>query len=98
MFDPEVMHSTVESKQATPEDATIWVSVTRRSADQMPLESEDAQIARYKEENIYNKRNVSCSGAVILPLDAYASTRRVILPNWMDLYFCLRLVAVWQRR
>ncbi len=51
MFDPEVMHSTVEWKQATPEDAAIWVSVTRRSADQMPLESEDAQIARYKEED-----------------------------------------------
>ena len=41
MFDPETMHSTVEWKQARPEDAAIWVSVTRRSADQMPLESED---------------------------------------------------------
>jgi GNAT superfamily N-acetyltransferase len=51
MFDPEAMHSTVEWKQATPEDAAIWVSVTRRSADQIPLESEDAQIVRYKEED-----------------------------------------------
>jgi GNAT superfamily N-acetyltransferase len=51
MFDPEAMHSTVEWKQATHEDAAIWVSVTRRSADQMPLESEDLQIVRYQEEN-----------------------------------------------
>src|SRR6266699_4339487 len=51
MFDPETMHSTVEWKQARPEDAAIWVSVTRRSADQMPLESEESQIARYKEED-----------------------------------------------
>ncbi len=51
MFDPETMHSTVEWKQAGPEDAAIWVSVTRRSTDQMPLESEDSQITRYKEES-----------------------------------------------
>jgi len=51
MFDPEAMHSKVEWKQARPEDAAIWVSVTRRSADQMPLESEDSQITRYKEED-----------------------------------------------
>src|SRR5215472_8924875 len=51
MFDPEAIHSTVEWKQARPEDAAIWVSVTRRSADQMPLESEDSQITRYKEED-----------------------------------------------
>lgn len=50
MYDPETMHSTVEWKQARPEDAAIWVSITRRSADQMPLESEDSQIIRYKEE------------------------------------------------
>jgi GNAT superfamily N-acetyltransferase len=50
MLDPETMHSMVEWKQAGPEDATIWVSVTRRSADQMHLESEDSQITRYKEE------------------------------------------------
>jgi GNAT superfamily N-acetyltransferase len=50
MFDPETMHSTVEWKQAKPEDAAIWVSVTRRSADQMPIESEDSQLIRYKEE------------------------------------------------
>lgn len=52
MFDPETMHSTVEWKQARPEDAAIWVSVTRRSADQMPLESEDSQLIRYKEEGL----------------------------------------------
>ena len=50
MFEPETMHSKVEWKQAGPEDAAIWVSITRRSAYQMPLESEDAQITRYKEE------------------------------------------------
>src|SRR5258708_38183027 len=49
MLDPEAMRNTVEWKQARPEDAAIWVSVTRRSADQMPLESEDSQITRYKE-------------------------------------------------
>jgi len=51
MFDPETMQGKVEWKQARPEDAAIWVSVTRRSADQMPLESEDSQITRYKEES-----------------------------------------------
>jgi len=51
VFDPETMHSTVEWRQATPADAVIWVSVTRRSADQMPLESEESQIIRYKEES-----------------------------------------------
>jgi len=51
MLDPEAMRNTVEWKQARPEDAAIWVSVTRRSADQMPLESEDSQITRYKEED-----------------------------------------------
>lgn len=51
MFDPEAMHSAVEWKQAMPEDAAIWVSVTRHSADQMPLESEDSQIVRYNEED-----------------------------------------------
>jgi ribosomal protein S18 acetylase RimI-like enzyme len=50
MYDPETMHSMVEWRQARPEDAVIWVSVTRLSADQMPLESEDSQITRYKEE------------------------------------------------
>lgn len=51
MFDSEAMHSTIAWKQARPEDAAIWVSVTRRSADQMPFESEDSQIARYQEES-----------------------------------------------
>jgi len=51
MLDPERTRNAVEWKQARPEDAAIWVSVTRRSADQMPFESEDSQIARYKEES-----------------------------------------------
>ena len=51
MFDPETIHGTVEWKQARPEDVAIWVSVTRCSTDQMPLESEDSQITRYKEES-----------------------------------------------
>ncbi len=51
MFEPETMHSKVEWKQAGPEDAAIWVSITRRSADQMHLESEDSQITRYQEES-----------------------------------------------
>lgn len=50
MLDPETTHNTVEWKQARPEDAAIWVSVTRRSADQILFETEDSQIARYKEE------------------------------------------------
>src|SRR5215831_4517774 len=50
MFDAEAMHSTVEWRQARPEDAAIWVSVTRRSADQMLFESEESQLNRYKEE------------------------------------------------
>lgn len=50
MLDPETTHNTVEWKQARPEDAAIWVSVTRRSADQIPFETEDSQITRYKEE------------------------------------------------
>src|SRR5207248_4451053 len=51
MLDPEAIRNTVEWRQARPEDAAIWVSVTRRSADQMSFESEDFQIARYKEED-----------------------------------------------
>lgn len=51
MFDSEAMHSPIEWKQARLEDAGVWVSVTRRSADQMPFESEESQIARYKEES-----------------------------------------------
>jgi GNAT superfamily N-acetyltransferase len=50
MLDAGAMHNTVEWKQAGPEDAAIWVSVTRRSADQAAFESEDAQLTRYKEE------------------------------------------------
>jgi ribosomal protein S18 acetylase RimI-like enzyme len=51
MLDPEAMRNTVEWRPAGPEDAAIWVSVTRRSADQVSFEPEDAQIARYKEES-----------------------------------------------
>ena len=51
MLDPETTRSAVEWRQARPEDAAIWVSVTRRNADQMAFESEDSQIARYKEES-----------------------------------------------
>src|SRR5437763_4575407 len=51
MLDPEAMRNTVEWKQARPEDAAVWVSVTRRSADQVAFESEDAQLVRYKEES-----------------------------------------------
>ncbi|HLQ29930.1 MAG TPA: GNAT family N-acetyltransferase [Ktedonobacteraceae bacterium] len=51
MLDPETNRNAVEWKQARPEDAAIWVSVTRRSADQMPFETEDSQIVRYKEED-----------------------------------------------
>jgi GNAT superfamily N-acetyltransferase len=50
MLDAGAMRNTVEWKQAGPEDAAIWVSITRRSADQATFESEDAQLARYKEE------------------------------------------------
>jgi len=51
MLDPETTRSTVEWRQARPEEAAIWVSVTRRSADQMHFEDEDSQISRYKEES-----------------------------------------------
>lgn len=50
MLDPETTRNVVEWKPARPEDAAIWVSVTRRSADQMLFEGEDSQIARYQEE------------------------------------------------
>ncbi len=50
MLDPEAVRNTVEWRQAWPEDAAIWVSVTRRSADQMLFESEESQLNRYKEE------------------------------------------------
>ncbi|HEV2661407.1 MAG TPA: hypothetical protein VGU68_12445, partial [Ktedonobacteraceae bacterium] len=51
MLEPETTRNIVEWRQARPEDAAIWVSVTRRSADQLHFEPEDAQIARYKEES-----------------------------------------------
>lgn len=51
MLDHDVTRNAVEWRLARPEDATIWVSVTRRSADQLHFEHEDAQIARYKEED-----------------------------------------------
>lgn len=51
MVDSEVTRNAVEWRPALPEDAAIWVSITRRSADQIYFEEEEAQIARYKEEN-----------------------------------------------
>jgi ribosomal protein S18 acetylase RimI-like enzyme len=48
---PKVGHNAIEWKQARPEDAAIWVSISRRSADQISFESEEAQLARYKEEH-----------------------------------------------
>lgn len=51
MLDPDVARNAVEWRQARPEDAAIWVSITRRSADQLHFEAEDAQVARYKEED-----------------------------------------------
>jgi ribosomal protein S18 acetylase RimI-like enzyme len=51
MLNPEVTRNAVEWRPAGPEDAATWVAVTRRSADQLPFESEEAQIARYKEED-----------------------------------------------
>src|SRR6266566_514969 len=51
MLDPESNRNAVEWKQARLEDAAIWVSVTSRTANKMPLESEESQIARYKEED-----------------------------------------------
>lgn len=51
MHDSEVTHSAVEWRLARPEDAAIWVSVTRRSADQIHVEDEESQIERYKEES-----------------------------------------------
>ena len=51
MHDPETTRKPIEWKQARPEDAAIWVSITRRSADQMYYESEEYQIARYQAED-----------------------------------------------
>lgn len=50
MLDSGLMRNTVEWKPAQPEDAALWVSITRRSADQITIEPEDAQIVRYNEE------------------------------------------------
>lgn len=55
MLDPEMTRNTVEWRQARPEEAAIWVSITRRSADQMTIEGEEAQIIRYKEESQENQ-------------------------------------------
>jgi ribosomal protein S18 acetylase RimI-like enzyme len=52
MLDPETTRNAVEWRPTRPEDAAIWVSVTRRSVDQIPFENEDAQIARYNEEDV----------------------------------------------
>jgi len=45
------MRNAVEWRPARSEDAAAWVSVTRRSADQITFESEEAQIGRYNEES-----------------------------------------------
>jgi ribosomal protein S18 acetylase RimI-like enzyme len=50
MQSPEMARNTVEWRLARPEDAVTWVAITRRSADQMTFEEEDAQIARFNEE------------------------------------------------
>lgn len=50
MLDPETTRDAVEWKPARPQDAAIWVSVTRRSTDQMYFESEESQITRYIDE------------------------------------------------
>src|SRR5205807_4532817 len=51
MPDPETTRNAIEWRQARPEDAAIWVSVTRHSADyQLLFESEDSQIDRFKAE------------------------------------------------
>ena len=86
MLDPESMRNTVEWKQTRPEDGAIWVSVTRRSADQVAFESEDAQLVRYKEKVLNSNPSVTCSGGMILLLGAYVSLPRAIPPNWMDWY------------
>lgn len=51
MLDPDTARSSIEWRSARPEDAELWVSITRRSADQTSFEPEEAQIARYKEES-----------------------------------------------
>lgn len=51
MFEPGTLHNAIEWRQARNEDAAIWVAVTRRSADQMPFESEDSQVSRFREES-----------------------------------------------
>lgn|GEM_PF-563368 len=52
MRDPGMVpRDPIEWRQAGPEDAAIWVSVTRRSADQLHFEPEEAQLARYDEES-----------------------------------------------
>lgn len=50
MLDADARRNTIEWHPAGVEDAELWVSITRRSADQITFETEDAQIARYKEE------------------------------------------------
>lgn len=50
MLDSDVMRNSVEWRQALPQDAETWVSVTRQSADQLHFEMEEAQIERYRSE------------------------------------------------
>jgi hypothetical protein len=98
MFDPETMQGKVEWKQARPEDAAIWVSVTRRSADQMPLESEEAQITRYKEEGPEQQSQRFLLWRGDKPIGRLRFYAQGIPPNWMDLCFCLKQVVAWQFR
>ncbi|HEY7420114.1 MAG TPA: hypothetical protein VH593_33355, partial [Ktedonobacteraceae bacterium] len=50
MLEPGAAYSTVAWKPAGLDDATLWVSLTRRSADQIAFESEEEQIARFTDE------------------------------------------------
>ncbi len=47
----EIIHGLIEWRQARPEDAAIWASLTRRSADQTHFESEDSIISGYQQED-----------------------------------------------
>ncbi len=51
MHDPDMTRNTIEWRPAREEDAATWVSITRRSADQINFEDEDTQLTRYQEES-----------------------------------------------
>lgn len=50
MLEPGAAYNTVAWKPAGPDDASLWVSLTRRSADQITFELEEEQIARFTGE------------------------------------------------